>query len=92
MGDEDRIEHRADDPDIAPRCNADAGSKACFDCELCGVFAGDEEAALLNELFQMVRPSVTEAGANVGVSRGAEVRRDDPISSTAWHCSTWEGR
>ena len=75
-GDEDGVEHRADDARIAVRRDADAGRKAGVDGELRSVFAGDEQAALLDEFLEVLEAVVAEAGAHVGGRvDAAEVRR-----------------
>ena len=77
LRDKDRVQHGADDARIATRHNADAGREAGVDGELRGVFAGDEQAALLDEFLEMFEAVVAEAGADVvGGVDAAEVRRE----------------
>ena len=72
--DENRVEHRADYARVALGSDADTGGKTRIDGELSGIFAGDQEPALLNKLLQMSEAFVTQAGANVrGAVDGAEV-------------------
>ena len=63
--DEDCVEHGADDAGIAVRRDADARCKAGVDGELRSVFAGDEQAALLDEFLEVCEAVVAEAGAHV---------------------------
>ena len=57
--DENCVQHRADHARVAWWSDAHAWRKTRIDRELRGVFAGDQEAALLNELFQMSESVVT---------------------------------
>src|SRR5208282_5028289 len=68
--DEDAVEHGANHSRVVVGSHADSRRKAGIDGELRGVFAGDEEAALFDELLQMSQALVTQAGANV--SRAVE--------------------
>src|SRR6185437_9982336 len=50
---------------VALRGDADARREAGFDRELRGVFAGDEQSALLDELAEVLKAVVAEARADV---------------------------
>ncbi len=91
--DENGVEHSANDSRVVVGSDADSWREAGVDGELRGVFAGDEEAALFDELLQMSQSVVAQAGADVSRAvderRGLELAR---ISATASHCSTRECR
>ena len=46
--------------------HADARRKSSVDGELRGVFAGDQQTALLNKLLQMLQAVIAKSRANVG--------------------------
>src|SRR5271155_3357839 len=68
--DEDAVEHSAHDSRVVVGSHADSRGEAGVNGELRRVFAGDEEAALFDELLQMSQAVVTQARADV--SRAVE--------------------
>ena len=72
--DENRIQHCTDNARVTLRSDAHAGRKTRIDGELSGVFAGDQQPALLNKFLQMSQSVITQAGTNVrGAVDGSKV-------------------